>query len=207
MRDSHLDPSSFCRQLERHATRLSEECTALRTAVVIDPNFQRYDSRVIIPGGTTLDDLIRLAIISWYFEDQRVAVLLRLALEEHKSRLCSEDAFLLDLLLHSKGEMLCFLLETSLWHTRDFFGNLIPTNDKGRFLIGKRLDRVRFLRKTTRVRHPQRKRGYDDKGSLRPSHKSPYYVRDAFVAEQEEMKQRKRNSIEATSEIVRGFVS
>jgi hypothetical protein len=101
-------------------------------------------------------DKICLAIGSWYLGD--LGWVIREDLRDSLRYLSLEDRALLEILLDNKATMKLFLLDTSLWHTREFFGNLLP---RALWIIA----HLRFRTTCPVVRYPQRKRGYDDKGS------------------------------------------
>lgn len=161
MRDNFLDSQNFCAQIE-FISRESILSSIFSTRSVSDNSkcpSTRFENSFCIKTRN-LQDLIGLAILSWYI-DPRIGILLRLDLREKIKN--NFDLEVLEFFLYSKGEMLSFLIETNLWHTRDFFGNIFNKDKNVRLL---RLVRPRFKtrRKPKRV---QRHRGYRDKGSRR----------------------------------------
>ena len=127
----------------------------LRNHVVIDPNLLwANEAKTVVPR--TLNERIALAIASWYLGEFGYTV--REDLRESLISLSLEDKFLVELLLSSKAQMIEFLKNTSLWHTRDFFGNLLP-------LAETILLHLKFRYPSVKVHRPQRRRGYNDKGS------------------------------------------
>lgn len=169
MRDIQSNPITFCRSVEKHSTKMFiMRIETLRSAVVNNSNFHSENQTFFSLRNLKLKDIIRLAIVSWYIPEE-VGTILRLDLEAKIKNLAKEDRTIVELLLQSKGQMLKFLLETQLWHSRDFFGNILSTKIK--------LDN--FFKPSPprrKVRRPQRKRGYDDHGSKVPDSKwTPKY--------------------------------
>jgi hypothetical protein len=151
-----LDPNTFCNELERISFRASSEWIQSTTSVMDNSNFpERFDYRFMLPSK--LSSNISLAILSWYIGD--FGFILREDIRE-KYEHDLEDNVVLTLLLESKEQCLLFLLDNSLWHSRNFFGNTM--NEKLLKII---LRRVRWVSKP-KARKLQRKRGYHDKGSM-----------------------------------------
>lgn len=142
-----------------------------------------------------LDDFIRLAISSWYIPEE-AGVVLRMDLEEKMKNFSLEDQILLKQFLNSEVEMILFLLQTQIWHTRDFFGNLLDGKTKlDKYLQPNKPDR--------RITFPERKRGYHDHGSLRPVHCWKPTSDWSLTKLQQEIEQ-KRKSHEDTLDFIRG---
>lgn len=169
------DSQTFVREVERISNL--EIVTIHSTEVLsrIAPNdgeFKFTNSFVI--KTNELSDLIGLSILSWYLPEE-IGLLLRWSLVEklESDRIESrrtKRGISLGPLLSSKGQMLCYLLETSLWSDRDFFGNIYNEEIVQRLL---RCFSPRFSTKR-RVKRVQRHRGYRDKGTLRNEvHKNP----------------------------------
>jgi len=160
MRNKNLDSANFCIQLDEITNSATSEFIDRITTVIASPNFlEKFTTDLILPKD--LNSLILLNILVWYLPEG-IRELLRVQLEEIKT---SQDNFILKFFQKSKTEMIVFLQETSLWHTRDFFGNLYNTKK-----IQRVLKLVRFRKRNKLVRKPQRKRGYNDKGSQRLEH-------------------------------------
>lgn len=163
MRDKlSLDSQSFFQQLEHCFQKCSSEF--LRTAVSDNSKWQRadFENRLRIKTKNK-NDLIVLALFSWYIPEE-FGILLRFELEELVSD--NEDLEEVNFFLNSLGETKCFLLETNLWHSRDFFGNVL---DKRRL---RRLCQlfVPVCTSKSKPKRVQRHRGYRDKGSLKLPH-------------------------------------
>jgi len=142
-----------------------------------------------------LNDLIGLAILSWYLPEQ-IGVLLRMDLLEISKE--SEDLIVVTLLLNNIEQTRCYLLETSLWHSRDFFGNIYNRE------IVKHL--IKLFKPVFAIRKPpeqvQRHRGYRDKGTLRKVHDRHSFV--SFTAEHRELEER-RKSLQDSIQLIEGF--
>lgn len=190
-----LDVYSFCTQLEVVARREAQLCNLLRTTIINSPNFlQDYDAHIVLPRS--LDELTYLAIIMWYLPSKEHQLYLRLELERISY---FKENFVLRLLLHSKAEMILFLQETSLWTHRSFFGNVLSAK------MGQRVNKsLRFRRRNKKLRIPKRKRGYDDKGSLRLAHEWKPSSDWSLTQKQQEIEQ-DRDSVSDSSEFIRGW--
>lgn len=155
------DPTSFCDSLDSIGDKFAKMMFSSSTAVIDSPNFlEVYSTNLLLPRE--LDDLIALSIVHWYIKDERMRLYLRLELERISY---FTENWVIILLLNSKVEMKLFLLNSDLWSSRSFFGNLMT--QKRMTKISKI---VRFKRRGRVPKKPQRKRGYDDKGSKREDH-------------------------------------
>lgn len=158
MRDSIDDLTSFEREVQRKSILvIHRDLEILESDVIANSNFHCENLSFFYLKDLTLTDFVRLAIVSWYIPET-VGIVLRLDLEQKLQHFSLEDRTILEIVLSSKAEMLLFLQQTRLWHSRDFFGNILGTTvNLARFF------RLSPLRR--KVKRPQRKRGYDDKGS------------------------------------------
>jgi hypothetical protein len=189
------DSNSFCNSLDSIAEK-SARIISSSTTVIDSPNFlDVYLTDLILPRE--LDDLICLAILHWYIKDQRVQLYLRLELERVSY---FAENFIIRLLLESRAEMKLFLIESSLWSSRSFFGNLFTLER-----ISKLGKIVKFKKRSRKVRRPQKKRGYDDKGSKREDYKWKPSV-DWSLNELHQKIEKKRSSAVSTSQLARGMI-
>lgn len=197
MRDFNLDIDNFLSQLAQLCESVPSRGNFLRDAVVDNPNFlDVYLTDLILPKR--LDDCIVLAISSWYIKNQEVACLIRLDLEK---KALNENFWILRFFLESRFHSELFLIETKLYHTRDFFGNLMTKNRLLRVY-----NRLRFRRRSTRVKRTQRKRGYHDKGTLKESHEwTPSH--DWSLTEQQNVIESKRKALDDTHLSLVGFIT
>jgi hypothetical protein len=190
-----LDSASFCNSLDSIAEEFARDFPS-STAIIDSPNFlENFLTNLILPRE--LDDLICLSILHWYIKDERVQLYLRLELERVSY---FTENFIVRLLLESKAEMKMFLLESTLWSSRSFFGNLFT------LVRVRKLNKIiQFKKRSRRVRYPQVKRGYDDKGSKRESHQwKP--SSDWSLNELQEKIEQKRSSLVSTSQFARGML-
>lgn len=177
MRDYPSDLISFNKSVEKIIqTMVNIDDQNLRNRVLDNSNF-RGTSTFFDLRNINLKDFIRLSILSWYLPKE-VSIVLRMDLEEKIKFFSPEDRFLLKQFLYSKAEMLIFLQETNLWHSREFFGNILNKKHN--------LDKYfKLCPKSTRVKKLQRKRGYQDQGSRVPDHewlpKSDYSLTDLML--------------------------
>lgn len=144
----------------------------------------------------TKTNLIVLILLSWELPED-IGVLLRLDIEE---KIRNTDLDFLELALESRGTCYCFLLDTNLWSTRDFFGNVLTRENIKFALKSFRPVRKSFRRPKRRTRH----RGYDDKGTLRRESDK----HDLWISTDEQMRlEDERLSSEATLAFLSGFVT
>lgn len=167
MRDKNLNYIKFCDQIEVFVTRKTKTIEILRRAVVTSPTLLEENFKLKFHNNKLIN-LRGLAVLSYYVPEI-LGWKIRFELEEKAKRLNLKDKKKLELLLISKEIALCYLYETNEFSSHEIFGNVI---DKG-------LETLKFLKiieRKIRVKKTQRRRGYDDKGSLRsqdrwlPSH-------------------------------------
>lgn len=157
---SHLDQiDEICKFL------VFKNDKSLRRAVRDSSNFHSEDETFFKLNRKSLTELIQLAILCWYLPEE-IRFLLLLDLQQVEKRLQFEDQIVLKQLLTSKERMLLYLAETTRWHSRDFFGNIL--NKKCQVLSNLKVQPRVWMRK--RAHRPQRKRGYSDKGSRALDH-------------------------------------
>lgn len=214
MRDKFFDSQSFVRSLESFCT---DEAVVLQSTELLSritpndeglfleeikrrnkyrksPEFKISFENSIVLKDKSLSNLVCLAIVSWYIPEE-IGILLRMELSKLTG---NENYFILEFLLEEKGLMLCYLIETSLWHTRDFFGN-----EAKQILRCLKTIRPRFssTRKPTRI---QRHRGYRDKGSLRLKHELHSFAEG--TREQQTIEEQ-RKVRQDTKDFITGFLS
>jgi hypothetical protein len=129
----------------------------LRNHVVDNPNFLEGDWYIKIPQWN-LKNLLRIAIIHWYMPEE-IRYMLHLDLQEKKKHYSLQDQILISQFLISKERMILFLKETQMWHSRDFFGNILGKD------CNNLVEKLRFKKRISIIRKTQRKRGYHDHGS------------------------------------------
>jgi len=193
MRDKNLDLFRFNSEVAKKCSMYATNF--FRTSALDSPNLLRRfqnDLRILTSDS---NDLVVLAVASWYITEE-TGFLLRLALEKKIGN--NLDLAWIGLLLNSKAECLIYLQETSRWHTRDFFGNIL-TDARLKRLTKAVKPVFEPLRKPSRV---QRKRGYKDKGSLRKIHEQHDF--SEHTHEMNEIEQRRLTSAQ-TIQLVRGW--
>lgn len=199
MRDSSPNLiSEIDSYLSRTVQADSEKIVVATRTVVVNPNSLIEKGIHFKLKRATLSRLVHLAIGSWYLGD--LGFVLREDLREKSKQLCLDDRILLGILLSSKAQMLNFLLDTSLWHSRDFFGNQLPQ-------LVKELWELKWNTNFFwKVSVPQRKRGYNDKGSraLDPFWKSarPFW-KDNIDQQEKEIKE---ETAQDTLDFILGFL-
>lgn len=190
--------NSFLQSVERISSLwIQTRSSALRSKVTDNSNYHggKYFFKVQFIDYRRF---VQLAILSWYMDDE-VRFVLQEDLREKLKTFDFDDRVALQLLLASKAECLIFLAETSLWHTRDFFGNI--------FRLDNNLDNcLQPTKPSLKLNKPQRKRGYSDKGSRVEPHR--WKPKEGYqLTELQEEIEAKRASQSDTLDFLRGFLS
>lgn len=160
MRDYEPNFSKFVAQLETQVYQVRDKLSELlsRISPIEKQGFQncyRFKRRDV-------RFYVSLALLSYYIRPE-VGFLLRMQILEEVRGTESEW---LELTLISKNQCLIYLQETTLWHTRDFYGNILNLKE-----MRKTLQSVRpVFESKQKVKKPEFRRGYRDKGSLKFSH-------------------------------------
>lgn len=165
MRAFQRDQSDFVDYIEETSRRYwdQEVNKILRNHVVDNSNLDADPYYFRMPDSKLIT-LIRFSILHW-FAPEEIKFMLKEDINERKKYFSYSDKYLLSLLLASKTEMLIFLIETNLWHERDFRGNILVKDIR-------KLPRLKLRkRQIKKVKYPQRKRGYHDHGSRVLAHK------------------------------------
>lgn len=171
------------------------ETQSLRTAALVNPKrYADWEGTWRLPRD--LDQLFFLAVWSWYV-DEEIGCLLRLQIDEVARQ--NEDLFALRFLTQSRTLFERYLIETNLWHTREFFGNVLCAK-MVKIVSNKIKVHWKSKRKPTKA---VRRRGYKDKGSLR-SDVSP----NKFIDMTREMNEleRHREVLDETELFLQGFL-
>lgn len=153
--------------------QLHEVTLVLRKLVCVDPTFSSmsHTNEIVVDLNFNPKNWIRLCVMMNFIEHDEVRFLLRLFIEENWKN--GELLEYKDSLLTSKEHCLATLQVQEIWDGHTFFGELYTKqNNPYQLLISKM--KVKEPN-NSRVVKPQRKRGYSDKGSLRPSHLSVIY--------------------------------
>lgn len=159
MRDKNLNSIfNFERSMKNFIERKLTTIEILRTAVIDSPTFltdfyfdfprKLYQIRGLCIIVHYLPDILRYRII--------------LDLEERIYKFSLKEQLELKILLSSKENMIKFLFLTQKYSSHEIFGNIVNDGIKS-------LKVIRIRRKNLKIVKPIRKRGYDDKGSLRSS--------------------------------------
>jgi len=167
----------------------------LRSHVADNPNFLS-ENYMVLPYK--LKSILSLAILSWWISEE-IGVILREDIRDKRlKRFNLEDQFLIEAFLIGKNKTIQVLNDTSLWHSRDFYGNILYEGNRC-------LERLRFRKNSTKVNYPKRKRGYDDHGSRVPDSKwLPKY--DYSLTELQNEIEAERKSQEDTLDFLKGFL-
>lgn len=202
-----FDSQVFVQEVQRLAEEdfVTKHSTEVLSRITPSDEVSSFENSFVIKTNE-FNDLVGLSVLSWYLPEE-IGLLLRWSLEEklQSDRIESRKEkreIPLTILLSSKGQMLCFLLETDLWSSRDFFGNIF--NEK---IIRRLLSCFSPCFKTKKKpKRVQRHRGYRDKGTLRNEvHKDPNrYVNDTLGAK---IQEQKRISTADSCQFLIGFIT
>jgi len=187
MRDKNLSFIQFCNEVDSFLNRKLLLPRLLRTTVINSPTFP---DTLYIRYPRKYRDLMGLVAVHWYLPDN-------LKWEIHLgiwsmtlSHFNEKQKVELNLMIQSKEMTLKYLYLTRKYSSNEIFGNILGTGLKV-------LKDLTILPCCTKVQKAIRKRGYDDKGSLRPEVKwlptHDYY----FTLEQNEKEKNitKRNKL------------
>ena len=173
----------------------------LRNQVVIDPNFPGRQTKFRFKGWSRkelillyLCCLIQPSDIFWYA---------RLDIEEEANKLSYEDRLIFELLkdIRSYNELLRFLRDTNEWSSRSFFGwfkQQLP-------VVLKKFNSCIYVQEPGPVCQPQRKRGYNDKGSRTLPHNNRNTGDDFSFIERQQRIERQRKLLSDTTALLRGM--
>lgn len=162
MRDKKLNVQHF---LDRLITTIDEspireEELRLRSIVGDDPNFSDNYENSFFKLPRRVNDLIVLSVVSWYI-DPIVGSALQLDLAATARRLDRDYKTILEIILFSRPACELYLIETTRWHTNDWWGNMF-SETRLKNLMRHINWRKRDKRKPKTV---QRKRGHTDGNS------------------------------------------
>lgn len=160
MRDMNLTYLVFKEQLEQQLNKklskmFHENIKILRSAVIDNPTFLRR-FRLVLPRK--FHSLRGLCTI-WDRLPENIRYEVFLLLEEKIENFDFKKKLELKLLL-SPETRYSYLHRTKKYSSHEIFGNLIQESIKA-------LSEIKILKISNKVKKPQRKRGYDDKGTLR----------------------------------------
>lgn len=176
MRNS--DSISILTETERVVSKHSQELFALlRTSVCDSPNFlDKYLMDLILPR--TKDDILRLIVLlNFQNVPDEFDCLLRVELEDRLNKV-NEISWMKILL--DPNILRVWLLENHEYSTRDWFGNILNENK-----LSKLVKSLRFKKRSRYIKKVQRKRGYTDKGSLKPRNKLPGELKSTYLEPKE----------------------
>lgn len=160
MRDMNLTYSIFEKQFRQQLNKKflnysSENIKILRSAVIDNPTFLR-DFELRLPNK--FHEIRGLCII-WDSLPETISFEVYLLLLEKIKKFDIKKQFELNILIEPEIR-LKYLYLTKRYSSYEVFGNLIFDSIRS-------LSFIKIIQKSTLVRKPQRKRGYDDKGTLR----------------------------------------
>lgn len=203
MRDSNFDYRKFEETLEQYFEKSEYQIKSAEVLSLITPKFVETKEKLYFSDFENeftinfrdKEYLILLSIYSWYCPKE-IGILLRMNLERFSKNI---DFFFLKFLIESKVSMLNFLFDTTLWSTRDFWGNIC---NKQNSKIFHKLYSPKFSSKS-KPKKVQRARGYKDKGTLRL--KSDIHSFATGTREHQTIEQQ-RLDLQHTYEFLQGFL-
>lgn len=162
MRDKNLNFIQFSQSVEKQLIqKLYHFSRVRRTSVVANPTFLR-DYYLVLPKK--YNEIRNLCVVVHFILKDAMYWKLRLDLEDKIEQFDLKKQLELKLLLKSRQSCLVYLYETNRYTSHEIFGNIVGS-------VQKDLDQVKLKKVSKKVVKPQRKRGYHDKGSLRPKEK------------------------------------
>jgi len=174
-----------------------------RKRVLASPNLnssERLTERLQI-NLKTKRDLLSISILSYYL-DEDLGFLIREEVRVLAANFSQEDQFVFDIILNGKVYCELWLLEQKLFDENGFFGNYLNETR-----IGFLLNQLYIVDDNKRPVTPKVfKRGYQDKGSLRPSTRWLESSDYLFNEEQEEI-ERSRKRYTDTLDFAFGYLS
>lgn len=166
MRDKNLNLKQFNIQLEKSIQRKLKNETLLRTPVFVSPTRQILDDqefKIIYPRSFRL--MRSLVILQWYLpENLHWRIYLDLQ-ERTFSNYNRKQQIEIAIFLSSKKNMELYLFRTNRYTGGEIFGNILG-NDLSDLC---KILKISKKRKSSPV-YPIRRRGYKDKGAMRPFH-------------------------------------
>jgi len=166
MRDRNISKLVLDEQLSKSFEKVPKRTVLLLESEVVDSSNFHRGLTVFRLRSLDFSEKVFLAIASWYLPES-IGIILRLDLEESFRQNSLEDQVVLRTLVFNKSSCLEFLLETTLWHSRDFFGNIVSKEN----LTRKFPSLLSLAPLHRKVKKLLRKRGYNDHGSRVPDHR------------------------------------
>lgn len=162
MRDKNQSFIQFCKSVEEVVNRKLQLSRMLRTTVVNSPTFPS-ELKFVYPKK--LVGIRGLVIVHWFLPENLMYLIHSDLWEMSFSHFNDKQKLEIAILLSSKENCLKYLYLTERYSMHEIFGNLLDTGIKSSNNL-----KCYFVT-YNKPELPQRKRGYDDKGSLRPRDK------------------------------------
>lgn len=158
MRDKNLNFIQFQEQLDSFIFKKLTLSESLRTAVVITPTLLNEETMIVYPRD--FKGLRGLSLIVYYLpENLRWRIWLDLEQMSY-SQLNSKQRIEIQILLAKREMAQMYLFQSQRFSSHEIFGNIVYDGNKA-------LRELKVFRESTKVVLPIRRRGYNDKGSLR----------------------------------------
>jgi len=154
--------SRFFTELDKQCDKLGHQWSSVLTRTVsVSPT--RPNMTLSFRRPRTYNEYLIALIVSWYIPDEGARIYVQYDLAEMRSKFGIDKVSVALTLLSSKQQMRLFLAESNLYkNERHFFGQLLSSEEKLLALRYKWLE-------PRKARRLIRRKGYKDKGSLRPA--------------------------------------
>jgi len=162
MRDRNRNYIQFYKQLEKVVVKKTTLSRLLRTTVSDNPTFPSDQLQIVYPRK--FSELQGLALVFHYLPESLYWEI-KLGLEDlNLNHLNRKQILELRIMFSSKDNMVKYLYLTQRYTSNEIFGNLVKNGVNS-------IKNLKIIERSTKVVKPVRKRGYTDKGSLRPREK------------------------------------
>lgn len=162
MRDRNQNYIQFYKQFRKVVSRKTTLSRLLRTTVTDSPTFPSDQLTIVYPRSFRE---IRGLVIVHYFFPESLKWEVKMGLEElNLNHLNKKQILEIRIMLSSEWNMIKYLYLTDRYTSNEIFGNLVKDAYQA-------AENLKAFPVSTKVERPVRKRGYSDKGSLRPKEK------------------------------------
>lgn len=158
MRDKNQSLIQFRAEVSKFISKRSTRRTSsLRTAVANSSTFLSGETVWNFPRR--YKEILGLSVVQWFVPEILHWKLYPDLWEKNYKWLNRKQRIILRIILESENACIKFLYETQGFSSHEIFGNILDSGCEY-------LENLKFHHRKTQVVYPQRKRGYDDKGSL-----------------------------------------
>jgi len=159
MRDKNQNYIQFYKQFRKVVCRKTKLSRLLRTTVTVSPTFPSDQLKIVYPRKFRE---IRGLVIVHYFFPESLMWEVKMGLEVlNLNHLNKKQILEIRIMLSSERNMIKYLFLTNRYTSHEIFGNIVKDSYQA-------AENLKAFPVNTKVKRPVRKRGYSDKGSLRP---------------------------------------